>query len=412
MSDALERFYSGMFNNVVLRDDNGRPSIFVRHVKQLSSEFDSSLPAHTHPAFICGGVEDDSILIGKYLSSELAAGGTLYSLPNAEPAGVCSMAAELASMRAFGHGVSGMTIADHGLLVLMAHAAHKLTYGNTQQGSDYRDGLYWRTDRNTDVALGDTRTYNGYTWRAKVAHTITAATRPDVTPSYWERVAKTGGTIARDASPRSTLTGSGPVKWSFLHDPSMEADIGSNGDCWLYGLKLLNGEIQILPDNDAADPDADLSASSSAWRAILPTGSNGGYELVTPGTEGTVHYRWANSKITLVAGALPESELVSTGRTTPFNQIVIDTNTLPDVPSIIYELGLAPLPTLLSPENPRVDISLKKDTPLLMSFGRNQSQGDILGVASYRTWPYSTENTRYGGDYYYFTTRPRARVSA
>ena len=47
-------------------------------------------------------------------------------------------------------------------------------------------------------------------------------------------------------------------------------------------MRLVNGEIQILKDNDAAGSGA-ASAPSSAWKAILQNGS-----LVAPGTAATL----------------------------------------------------------------------------------------------------------------------------
>ena len=44
----------------------------------------------------------------------------------------------------------------------------------------------------------------------------------------------------------------------------------------------MDGEIQIIPDNNAAATGADHSAASTLWRAIMPNGT-----LVTPGTSGT-----------------------------------------------------------------------------------------------------------------------------
>lgn len=55
---------------------------------------------------------------------------------------------------------------------------------------------------------------------------------------------------------------------------------------WVAGLRLVNGEIQIIPDNDAAFASTDMSASSPLWKAIRA--SDGA--LVSPGTSGTLKY--------------------------------------------------------------------------------------------------------------------------
>ena len=67
---------------------------------------------------------------------------------------------------------------------------------------------------------------------------------------------------------------------------------------WCTGLRLVYGELQIIPDNNAADPTCDLSASSAEWKAInAATG-----ELVTPDgngpTAGTVKLDWVGGKWT------------------------------------------------------------------------------------------------------------------
>ena len=67
---------------------------------------------------------------------------------------------------------------------------------------------------------------------------------------------------------------------------------------WTPGLRLVNGEIQIIADNNAATPTCDLSATSLAYKAInAATG-----ELVTPDgqgtTQGTVKVDYISSKWT------------------------------------------------------------------------------------------------------------------
>ena len=58
-----------------------------------------------------------------------------------------------------------------------------------------------------------------------------------------------------------------------------------NGNVWEWctGLRMVYGEIQIIQDNNAADPTADLSAESAAWKAINAADGR----LVTPDGKGT-----------------------------------------------------------------------------------------------------------------------------
>lgn len=349
MADSALKNFCDTYGNVVLYDGNGRPSIFVRHPKQKSSEFDASLPDHVHPAFTVNNVTDPAVLIGKYMSSELASDGTQYSLPNMPPRVNMSYDGFLQKMRAFGGDVSGMTIADHGLLVLMAHKLGIVTHGNNNYGVDYRAGT--RFTPNQAVTVGAKRVFRGWEYECLIAHTTSADLLPTNAPAYWKKGKQVGGTPVTSQfssdnaySGYNTLTGSGPIDWFLNDDPALEADIQGNANEQIYGFRLVNCELQILPDNNAADPAADLSASSSAWKAIKPHSNDDGYDLVAPGTAGTVHYAWLNSKITLVGRALDESEFDNEYRSTAFKSVAVDSTTLPYVPSILYELGLCPLP--------------------------------------------------------------------
>ena len=55
-------------------------------------------------------------------------------------------------------------------------------------------------------------------------------------------------------------------------------------------MRLNAGEINIIKDNDAAAHDVDMSAESSAWKAILQNGT-----LVSPGTASTLKLDAAGS---------------------------------------------------------------------------------------------------------------------
>ena len=96
----------------------------------------------------------------------------------------------------------------------------------------------------------------------------------------------------------------------------------------------------MIENNNAADPNADLSASSAAWKAILPNKSDDGYTLVAPGTPGTLHWNWTGSKVQLdtQCDALESGEY----RGTSFKDLTANTERLPYVPHIVKELGLFP----------------------------------------------------------------------
>ena len=169
--------------------------------------------------------------------------------------------------------------------------------------------------------------------------------RPDISPTYWERGKLIGG-ISQDNGMDTnhqtgyrTLNGTGPLDWYLGKDPSNLADIIGSSMEQQYGLRYVNCEMQILENNNAADPDADLSASSAAWKAILPNQSDDGYTLVAPGTAGTLHWTWQNGKLTLDT---VEPEFDDQYRGTNFKDLAYNATNLPYVPSIVKELGLFP----------------------------------------------------------------------
>ncbi len=405
MQNSALEYYADMLGNVVLRDSNGNPSIFVRHPKQKSSEFDASLPEHTHPAFVVNNTEDAAILIGKYMSSELESGGTQYSLPNMPPKVNIGHDTFLTKMKAFGGSVTGMTIADHGLLVRMAHKAGKLSHGNNNHGADVSAGTNYQLSKSLSVS--DKRVFRGWEYECLIAHTTSADLLPCDAPAYWRKGKQVGGTPVLSQANEdnhyqgyNTLTGSGPMDWNFMDDPCLEADIQGNANEQIYGFRLVNCEIQILPDNNAADPAADLSAQSSAWRAIKPHAGDDGYDLVAPGTEGTVHYTWANGVITLDTVA-PTFD--GNGRNTAFKDVAVNSTNLPFVPYILYELGLAPLPG--TTVDGTLSIQFTAEERICRRGGSYTSQSNA-GIASLGCYLARNSNHEYYG------ARPRSRQTA
>ena len=63
---------------------------------------------------------------------------------------------------------------------------------------------------------------------------------------------------------------------------------------WVAGLRIVGGEIQIIPYGNCMRADCDMSAGSTEWKAIKPDGS-----FVNPGTAGTLHYDLVSGKIVI-----------------------------------------------------------------------------------------------------------------
>lgn len=343
MNNSPLEFLAKKYGNIVKYDAAGNVAgIFVKFPKMKSSDLLAGLPDHTHPAFIINDVEQDYILLGKYKGGDNGVeNGAILSLPNINP--IRSLGADqcLSRMKLAGTGITGMTVADYGFIKLLAQKHGWKPRGNTAWGQAHQDATAWETGKtltaNTEVA------YNGYIYKCLQGHTTAAELRPDIAPTYWERGRYVGG-ISNDGTPDAahqtgyrTLNGSGPLDWYLGSDLALLADIiGSNLE-QQYGYRIYDCELQILENNNAADPDADLSASSAAWKAILPNADDNGYTLVAPGTTGTLHWNWLNGHITLDTQC---DDLTVGSKGESFRTVAVNTTRLPYVPSIVYELGL------------------------------------------------------------------------
>lgn len=344
VNNPLE-FLAQKYGNVVKYDADGNPSVFVKFMKMKSSDLSPELPNHTHPAFIIDGVEQDYILLGKYKASELTSGGTLYSIPNVPPMRSLGADQLLSRMRAAGTGISGMTVADYGFILLLAQKMGWDPHGNNNWGQHYGDATVWETGKS--VALNAVRAFEGYKYTCLIAHTTVAELRPDISPTYWQKGDYIGG-ISWDNTVEAahqtgyrTLNGSGPLDWYLGSDPGNMADIIGSSLEANYGYRIVDAELQILENNNAADPDADLSATSSAWKAILPNASDDGFTLVTPGTAGTLHWNYDSN---LILDTQCDVELGSSdnNKSRNFKDLTAHATRLPYVPYIIKELGLFP----------------------------------------------------------------------
>ena len=72
----------------------------------------------------------------------------------------------------------------------------------------------------------------------------------------------------KDGRTTCVQTGTGPLTWSHNGEPSGIWDLNGNVGEWVSGLRLVCGELQILPNNDGADICNSQAADSLMWRAI------------------------------------------------------------------------------------------------------------------------------------------------
>lgn len=89
-------------------------------------------------------------------------------------------------------------------------------------------------------------------------------------PAFWVNGREVQAMPAARKDGRTTCvqTGTGPLTWSHNGEPSGIWDLNGNVGEWVSGLRLVCGELQILPNNDGADICNSQAANSLMWRAI------------------------------------------------------------------------------------------------------------------------------------------------
>ena len=262
---AKMEILSGGKNTIKWVDDGGEtkkywPSIVVVRPAQIREFYLPGAGNDIHPAFVAGGKTYPKYYMGKYPGPYVVSNGktimlSLYGLdgtsnmltgayvqPNYDQA--------VAYGKNGGNGCHAVTNAEWMEIAMSCFQDGFQPKGNNNYGRDYQDA--------------NSPEYYGV-------------------PAYWH-----SNRTAR------VLSGSGPISW--MHDGSPWGVWGMNGNFyqWTTGFRQNAGEIQVIPNNDAALPETDHSDGSEAWKAMLGDGS-----LVAPGTEATLKYD-ATSPISIV----------------------------------------------------------------------------------------------------------------
>jgi hypothetical protein len=226
--------------NTVLYDAQGYPSVMCVVPRFNIEDIDAALGSGTHPAFIVGGVQKSEIFVGKFQAR--IHDNHALSMPGQDPSVSINFDTADARCTIKGPGWHMMTNAEWSAVALWCWKNGFMPRGNTNFGRDH-------------------------------AQTYETGRRQD------------GGAPGNTEGTARTLTGSGPASWFHDNTPAGIADLCGNVWEWQRGMRLVDGEIQIIPDNNAAVTDADHSATSALWRAIMPNGT-----LVAPGTAGTLKW--------------------------------------------------------------------------------------------------------------------------
>lgn len=245
--------------NKVIYDDIGMPSIMVRFDKGNISDVITDGSENTHMAFSVDGVEKSRFWYSKYQNTVITGPDGIaraYSLPLQDPK----------------------------------------VYTNFDQAQTYCNskGAGWHLGTNAEwawIALQCRK--NGFMPRGNNYYGVDASRRDEsgiVTYTYDSNGTKYNGRVA---------AGSGPKSWAHNNDASGVWDLNGNIYEWVGGYRTVDGEIQVIPYNNAANRNNPQTAASTLWKAIMPDGS-----LVTPGTSGTLKWDYIDDPGTVSAEKL------------------------------------------------------------------------------------------------------------
>lgn len=279
--------------NTVMYDDQNNPSVMVLVPLSTQQDLISGAGPIPHPAFVVNGQTKGQVYIAKYQSYVKGSGAEAraISLKNMDPGNSITFDSALTACKQKGAGWHLMTNAEWSAVALQSWGKGFLPRGNNSYGKDY------------------------------------VVTSEKGVPGYFY-----SNNIAR------VLTGSGPIAWTHDGTPYGIYDLNGNVWEWVGGLRLQDGEIQILADNNAADNTKDQSAVSTEWKAVLEDGS-----LVAPGTAGTLKYDATGAAGTgsLIVKSTAMANLdASTSTSAMYKDIVTDGIAV--VPNILKLLGLYP----------------------------------------------------------------------
>lgn len=297
MKLAVEALSGG--KNTVIFDDIGMPSIMVIIPRMTSDTLIKGATAATHPAFILNNVEKQKVAVSKY--HNIIVNDRAYSLPMQDPKASLTHAAAQAACRKKGDGWGLMPFSLWGAIALWCKKNGTMPHGNNQ----------WGKDINFPHERGVATTFESQS----------ASSHP--------------------GEPCRTATGSGPATWYHDHTPFGIADL--NGNVWdmCAGMRLVKGEIQIIPYADCMNPTCDTGEGSTEWKAITASG-----EFITPGKAvDTLKYDYVGGKVTLsktITNVVGE-ETAGTGSGGQFQSMVAAGGLT--APQILKELALFPADT-------------------------------------------------------------------
>ena len=208
--------------NAVILDEIGMPSVMVALPKLDSHDLCGDLEPGTHPAWLRGSRELDTVYLSKF--QNVVYQDRAYSLPLLAPAAAIDFDSALSACRQKGQDWGLTPAALWSAVALWSKKNGTMPRGNNDYGSDFHH----------PEERGAAKTFSSLA-PAKVYH---------------------------------TAAGSGPLTWNHNWRDDGICDLNGNVSEWQAGLRLCFGELQIIKNADCMDHSVSLAADSEDWQAL------------------------------------------------------------------------------------------------------------------------------------------------
>lgn len=266
--------------NTVLFDDMEMPSVMVPFPKLKISDILTGGSQNIHPAFSVGNVEKAVIYESKF--HNIVLNDRAYSLPMRDPKVNLNFDQAVTYCRNKGKGWSLNPYALWCAIAMWCRKNGTMPRGNNNYGCDH-----------------------GHPHEKGV-------------PCTYESDGRTA----------HCLTGSGPATWYHNWMPDGIADLNGNVWEWCAGMRLYNGEIQIIPYANCMLAETNMGANSTEWKAIKADGT-----LVEPGTAGTLKWDFVSGKIQMTTAITTQAD---TGRSCTYDSMTLASGlTAPELAKIL-----------------------------------------------------------------------------
>lgn len=287
---AIEALSGG--KNTVLFDDMGMPSVMVPFHKFKYKDVIDNGSESIHPAFLVDESEKDVLYVSKF--QNIVVNNRAYSLAGKDPKTSVNFDDAFNFCREKGKGWCLMPYALWCAIALWCRKNGTMPRGNNNYGQDFNNTY----EKGTPTGSLDQ------------------------------------GKVAR------VLTGSGPNGWSHNGMPDGIFDLNGNVWEWCAGMRLKDGEIQIVPNSNIFNSDVSNGADSEAWKAISKEG-----ELADPSAADTLKWDWDGTNLKLISKTKSFGENV--GKGAKFESMTLEESL--EVPEIAKGL-------LLYPDKPGADV--------------------------------------------------------